>query len=135
MNSEKQTSVEQAPSNGTFALAPSTVPTRLLNQHLTVAFDVDGTLITYLDQPRWAVIQVLKFFVLRGAEVMVWSGGGAEYAEHWARKLFLPDKLISFSDKPRLILWSETAERVAEPIVDISFDDLDVNYGKVNIRV
>lgn len=101
----------------------------------TVAFDVDGTLITLEDQPRWGVIETLRFFErLPMVRVIVWSGGDESYARMWGRRLFLPP-LVTYMDKPKLIRWDEKSERVTEPLVDIAFDDLDVNYGKVNIRV
>lgn len=54
-----------------------------------VAFDVDGTLIDDMDQPRWEVIDLLRAFHALGWRVIVWSGGGDTYAKHWVYRLGL----------------------------------------------
>lgn len=96
-----------------------------------VAFDVDGTLIwqegqvnlgcNYKepDTPRYEVIQLFRLFQELGCEMIVWSGGGIEYAKRWALKLgltcFIKEK--------------------GEIEVDIAVDDEDVKLGKVNLKV
>ena len=84
-----------------------------------VAFDVDGTLITFDDIPRYDVINTYKYFQRVGCEMIIWSGGGIDYATHWADKLGLkPDQVI---EKGSIV-------------PDIAFDDEDVDLGKVNIK-
>lgn len=54
-----------------------------------VAFDVDGTLIDYESKPRYEVIDLLRAFSALGANIVVWSGGGVEYADKWVVQLGL----------------------------------------------
>lgn len=92
----------------------------------TVAFDIDGTLIDCgKRQPRHEILAMLwSFRLLPNVEVILWSGGGKEYAEQRARELFLSD--LPCIGKP---IWK------GEPSVDISFDDQECKLGKINIRV
>ena len=91
---------------------------------VTVAFDVDGTLIKtgrdYPDVPRYDVIDILRRFQkMSDVEVFIWSGGGIPYAQHWADKLGLYCPVV--------------AKGSFQP--DIAFDDEQVLLGKVNIQV
>jgi len=90
---------------------------------LIICFDVDGTLIHQVgeseDTPRYDIINLFHFFENLGNEMHIWSGGGMSYAERWSQKLGLKAKIIEKgSIKP-----------------DIAIDDMNVNLGKVNIRV
>lgn len=98
-----------------------------MNQ-LVIAFDVDDTLLAPpeatgfdRDVPNYPVIAVYKFFQQQGHRMIIWSGGGVDYARMWADKLGLdPDDVI---------------EKTANPNVDICFDDCDVQLAKVNVKV
>ena len=94
-----------------------------------IAFDVDGTL-TYETEnkdrngtPNYENIEILWWFFARGHEIRIWSAGGVEYAETVARRLGL-------LGHPRINVVAKGSERV-----DISFDDQEVDLGKVNIKV
>lgn len=90
-----------------------------------IAFDIDGTLIKKTingDVPRYDVIAVLTAMVEWGNTVFVWSGGGVDYAEAWARKLGLPPEV-------RVIGKSKDFD------IDLAFDDQEVDLAKANIRV
>lgn len=87
----------------------------------TIAFDVDGTLITFDDTPCYDNIFALKYFVKLGTQVYVWSGGGLDYAQHWVNKLGL-DKYVTVIEKGSML-------------VDICFDDESVSLAKINVRV
>lgn len=51
--------------------------------------DVDGTLIDGEDRPNYALILAINKLVRStNTELVVWSGGGAQYAEVWAHRLF-----------------------------------------------
>lgn len=100
-----------------------------MNQNVTVAFDVDGTLITQnssLDTPRYDVIALFHVFERLGCDLYIWSGGGVDYAARWAEKLGLKANIVAKgSFKP-----------------DITIDDLDLDMreaersiGRVNLQV
>ena len=56
---------------------------------MIVAFDVDGTLINYADEPRQEVLDMFKKYQDEGHTMIIWSGGGRDYAAMWARRLGL----------------------------------------------
>jgi hypothetical protein len=103
---------------------------------LKIAFDVDDTLIipaiTLEDEPHpyigmygaipnYEVIEIYKWFQSQGNYMIIWSGGGIDYAKTWAEKLGLsPDDVI---------------EKIKNNDVDICFDDCDVDLAKVNVKV
>ena len=90
-----------------------------------IAFDVDGTLIKHTDNgdvPRYEVIAMLKTLVSFGHSVFVWSGGGEDYARHWAEKLgLLPDVRIVGKTKSLGM--------------DVAFDDHATSLALVDIIV
>lgn len=95
---------------------------------MKVAFDLDDTLIVPAvatgfkqDTPAWETINIYRWFQFQGNHMIIWSGGGIDYARMWADKLGLrPDEI-------RLKAKSDD--------VDIAFDDCDVDLAKVNIKV
>jgi len=95
------------------------------NKNTVVAFDVDGTLITYDDKPRYEVIAVYNHFLYLGCTMVIWSGGGQEYAESWANKLGLSADHI---------VCKFGSHSFGKP--DIAFDDeIESQLGRVNIYV
>lgn len=60
---------------------------------MIIAFDVDGTLIDFNDKPREPIVALCR--ALQDLEdnsmidVIIWSGGGQEYAKTVARRLGL----------------------------------------------
>lgn len=89
------------------------------NSNIVVGFDVDGTLIDLLSRPRYDVISAFKFFKSINCKMIIWSGGGLDYARNWARKLGLDATIINKGSMK----------------VDIAFDDEDVELGEINIKV
>lgn len=88
-------------------------------QQITIAFDVDGTLLNDDEtRPQIAInreiVELLDVFLhcFRNAKVIVWSGGGREYAFMQARKHGFDFAGIEYHDKNS---YSET--------VDIAIDD------------
>lgn len=85
---------------------------------MIIAFDVDGTLIDYNEQPRRLMVLLAQtmlewqFLDPEQIAVIVWSGGGKEYAEMWADRLGLHGAVC-------LAKFPESAL----PHVDIAFDD------------
>ena len=92
---------------------------------MIIAFDVDGTLISAIDDtPRLEIVDFLKSFS-KSDQIIVWSGGGCDYAKIWVDRLGLTDyvsqtfaKCLDFRD------W-----------IDICFDDEDVKLAKFNVNV
>lgn len=93
----------------------------------TIAFDVDGTLLhAKTDKPRDEIIDLLKSLSqLPDTSIVVWSGGGADYAQQVCHRIGLDPWVDSYAAKN-----GDPAEKVA-----ISFDDQEVTLGWINIRV
>jgi len=97
---------------------------------LKIAFDVDDTLILPTvvtdfdrDVPNYETIAIYKWFQAQGNYMIIWSGGGKDYAEMWAEKLGLEADEIMAKDT-----------RMKDKI-DIAFDDCEIDLAKVNVRV
>lgn len=101
------------------------------DERLLVAFDIDGTLIDDLDNPRYEVIDLLRWFVKNGHEVVVWSGGGEDYAMHWCNKLGLARMGITYVEKNGFKKRDDGFK------LDIAVDDEDASGlgAKVVIKV
>lgn len=104
---------------------------------LTIAFDVDDTLIlppqaTGLDRdtPNYETIALYRWFQAQGNYMIIWSGGGEDYARMWGEKLGL--NADAYYDKGRsdLAMGKQAPHRP-----DIAFDDCDVDLAKVNVKV
>lgn len=94
---------------------------------MTIAFDIDDTLIIPpeatgldMDTPNYETIKIYNWFKTQGHTMVVWSGGGVDYARRWSDKLGLqPDMVVG----------------KGSILVDIAFDDCDVKLGIVNVKV
>ena len=102
----------------------------LKSKKLVIAWDVDDTIIipsvaTGLDRdvPNYDTIAIYRWFQAQGHYMIIWSGGGKDYAEMWAEKLGLEADEIMAKD-------TRLKDRV-----DISFDDCLVDLAKVNVKV
>ena len=100
----------------------------VITRFMIVAFDVDDTLILpfaatgkSLDTPNYEVIELFRWFQQQGHSMVVWSGGGIDWAKTWAEKLGLEPCTVRVKEK--------------SPDVDICFDDCFVDLAKVNVRV
>jgi hypothetical protein len=97
---------------------------------MKVAFDVDDTLLippegqesnSGRDVPNYETIAIYNWFKRQGNYMIIWSGGGADYARMWGEKLGLnPD---------------EYRAKQADMGIDIAFDDCDVLLAKCNVKV
>jgi phosphoserine phosphatase len=87
---------------------------------MIIAFDVDGTLIDFDDNPRWRVIELAQHLAYLPHRVIIWSGGGKDYAEVVARRLG-----FHVSDGPTIGSEVECFGKFDSnaPVVDIAFDD------------
>jgi hypothetical protein len=99
-------------------------------KRLVVAWDMDDTLIipavaTELDRdvPNYETIAIYRWFQAQGNYMIIWSGGGEDYAKTWAEKLGLTADEYMAKDT-----------RLKDKI-DIAFDDSDIDLAKVNIKV
>lgn len=97
-----------------------------------IAFDVDDTLIipsvvTGLDRdtPNYENIAIYRWFQAQGYYMIIWSGGGADYARMWGEKLGL--RADEYRDKSSL--------QPKDNDIAIAFDDCDVDLARVNIKV
>lgn len=101
------------------------------SQKLTVAFDIDDTLlvpslvmgngVSGENVPNYEVIAVLRWFQLQGAHIILWSGSGVDWAKRWGEK---------FGLEPFEVRVKQKSEDV-----DICFDDCIVDLARVNVRV
>jgi predicted HAD superfamily phosphohydrolase YqeG len=86
----------------------------------TIAIDVDDTLITWMVDgtaiPNHNVLDLLRWFVRNKHDVIVWSGGGVEYAQRWAEKLGVASDV-------------RVVEKGSEP-VDIAIDDGGLGFSR-----
>jgi len=89
----------------------------------TVAFDVDGTLIDANDKPRADVVAMLMHHYQQGDKVIVWSGGGVDYARTWVNRLCLGKYVYRVLPKGRGY------------DVDLTYDDQIVTLGEENVCV
>lgn len=87
---------------------------------MIAAFDIDGTLRTLEGKPNQPVIDLLHIFQTLGYDIVVWSGGGVEYAKNVVDSLNLKNVHVR-------------AKGSIKP--EIAFDDQRVNLGYNNICV
>lgn len=88
---------------------------------ITIAFDVDGTLIDYKGLPKKKMVDLAQALLKAdGVRVFFWSGGGLDYAKMIVRRLGLPEDrvVMKASFKP-----------------DIAVDDMPVSLGDTNLQV
>ena len=105
---------------------------------MIIGFDVDGTLITYQDKPRWDIIEMLKT-LSKHHTIILWSGGGKDWCEVWVRRLFLEEYVSACYTKPmggkdKTIMIGKM-EMNSKEYVDVGFDDENVDIAKINIKV
>ena len=101
-----------------------------MTHHLIIAFDVDDTLIIPAvasgkdrEVPNYEVIAIYQLLQRQGHHMIIWSGGGQDYARMQAERLGLDaDEIIT-----------KTVDRKSE--IDIAFDDSDIELAKVNVKV
>jgi hypothetical protein len=100
---------------------------------MIVAFDVDDTLIVPAvatgsgrDTPNYDTISIFRWHEAMGHKMVIWSGSGHDWATVWSEKLGLSAEI-----------WVKRKhlDEYGVPLVDIAFDDCDVDLAKVNIKV
>lgn len=89
---------------------------------IRIAFDIDGTLLDDNGKPHYGIITLIReLSFLQNVKVFIWSGGGLDYAKTIVEKFGLRE-------------YAEPAAKCSM-LVDVAFDDKDVDLGKVNIQV
>lgn len=103
---------------------------------MIIAFDVDDTLIVPSvatgfgnDVPNYEIVNLALWYIAQGHTVIVWSGSGKDWAKRWSEKLGLEH------DNVRIWTKEKALDKNDEPLVDIAYDDCDVDLAKVNIKV
>lgn len=103
---------------------------------MIVAFDVDDTLIVPSvatgfgnDVPNYEVVAIALWHLAQGHTVVIWSGSGRDWAQRWSEKLGLQHENIRIWTKEKVLTDGDV------PLVDIAYDDCDVDLAKVNIKV
>ena len=104
---------------------------------MIVAFDVDDTLIMPSvaagfgnDVPNYDNVHIAFWHLAQGHTVVVWSGSGKDWAQRWAEKLgLLPNDNVRIWTKERVLDSND------QPLVDVAYDDMEVDLAKVNVRV
>lgn len=98
---------------------------------MKIAFDVDDTLIIpriitglEVDTPNYENIAIYNWFKAQGNYMIIWSGGGQDYARMWGEKLGL------CADEYR-----DKGMGSKDLTIDIAFDDCNVDLAKVNVKV
>lgn len=109
-------------------------------RRVTIAFDVDGTLRcnctpTCQDVNRRVVDLLFILQTMKNTKIIVWSGGGADYARSFMSRFDL--KGITYADK-KFRGRDENGRALFEPSVrpDIAIDDIqDCELGTINLIV
>lgn len=83
---------------------------------MKIAFDIDGT----LSDHDW-LHRLLHTYAEDGHDVIVWSGGGDDYAKRYVERNSLPARVVTKCSEP----------------VDIAFDDAydHINNATITIQV
>ena len=107
---------------------------------LRVAFDVDGTLLSrkpgYEETPNYDVIKTYIFYRdVGGAQMIIWSGCGEDWARTWAQKLGLKNRFEDVATDPWKIMEKPRLDDPNRIIPDITFDDEVVLLGHINVQV
>lgn len=107
---------------------------------ITIAFDVDGTLRcncseTCQDVNRRIVDLVYILSSMKNTKIIVWSGGGADYARNFMSKFNF--KHITYASK-MFGGYDEQGKPIFNPDIkpDIAIDDIqDCELGTINLIV
>lgn len=94
---------------------------------MKIAFDVDDCLINDQDWPKYKTIDLMRWFDRNAKagddlEIIVWSGGGIDYAQHFVDKFGLG------------YMVNRVIEKGSEE-VDIAVDDQEIPPEGVKARV
>lgn len=104
----------------------------------TICFDVDGTLIDSEGEVNWRITDLLRTLSrFKNTRIIVWSGGGAEYAKMTVRRLGIENYVDDYASKNHLGRDSE-GNHMFDPALkpDIAIDDIEAcELGLLNLIV
>lgn len=115
-------------------------------KNISIAFDVDGTLIkTEPDSNGMPIVNerirnlLIALSSFKNVKIFVWSGGGAGYAQHIARQINISQYVTAYASKNH-VATTKTMPPVHlfEPDIkpDIAIDDIqDCDLGLLNLIV
>lgn len=99
-------------------------------EKLIFAFDVDGTLIDEKGEPYPKVLDVLRYTSKwKNVRIVVWSGGGKQYAEGIGRRFDLDKYVWRYASKTE---WKEIGKLGFVMAID---DIQDTAIGDINAIV
>jgi len=98
-----------------------------------IAFDVDWTLVNNDQSLNHEMVEELLRWLKRGHDIIIWSGGGHDYAKHQGTKILGKFYMDIYNEK--VTFSSKTKENAAMLNPDICYDDEVVNLARVNIYV
>lgn len=96
-----------------------------------IAFDVDGTLIDHKGVPTDIVDMLYLFSRFKNVHIVVWSGGGKDYAERIVESLGIRDRIWRCASKTE---WPEIKQRFSGRVIAID-DVQDTRIGLANLIV
>lgn len=107
---------------------------------VVIAFDVDGTLINDRDEQNINIVNLLITLAgFKNVQIIVWSGGGVDYAEMWVRRLGLTKYVKRcYSKNHRKPEDQAVEQHIFEPeiVPDIAIDDIHhCELGRLNLIV
>lgn len=105
---------------------------------VTIAFDVDGTLIDSEGNTNWRITELLRILSrFKNVEIVVWSGSGKSYAEMIVQHLKL-EKYVKRCEDKNHIGKDENGKHLFDPSFkpNIAIDDIqDCILGELNLIV
>lgn len=109
---------------------------------MKIAFDIDDTLLVPSvatgfgnDTPNYDTVALFKWFQAQGCEMILWSGSGMDWAKTWGEKLGLQPFEVLPKQKYVDVITNHGEFMANITVVDIAFDDCDVDLAKVNVKV
>ncbi len=105
---------------------------------ITIAFDVDGTLVDSEGEVNWRITDLLRTLSsLKNTKIIVWSGGGEDYAKWTVRRLGLEKYVDTYMSKNHLgkdVDGKHLFDPGFKP--DIAIDDIQAcELGNLNLIV
>jgi FMN phosphatase YigB (HAD superfamily) len=83
-----------------------------------VIFDVDGTLISKDDIIRPGVLDLMLYLKNNNIKVVMWSGGGVDYADLWSRRID-PENKVGISILQKSMQYATKSDFVVDDVLDV----------------